>query len=309
MSKSLPIIFIVGPTAGGKSEISFYLAQKINAEIIYCDSAVLYKEISVLSAKPPVEYRNAIPHHMIDMLSVNGEYNVCSYGKEAGEIIRRLTRRKKNIVVTGGSGLYVKALLDGIFEGAEKNQEIREKIEEEIRLQGLERVYARLQKVDPDAASHISANDKMRIIRALEVYENTGCPISQLQKQSRGIAHEYPCALFGIAVERTELYQRINRRTKAMFVQGAVEEVRRLLTMPLSQTARSILGIKEIAGYLEGGTTLAEAEEELAKNTRHFAKRQMTWFRKDKRVEWIEATGLGAEEIVENIYKKVVRKV
>jgi len=307
LKSAYPVIFIVGPTCTGKSEISFLLAQKIDAEIIYCDSVVVYKEVDILSAKPSLEYRAAIPHHMIDRLSVSDEYNVSMYSQDVQRTIEDIRRREKNVIITGGSGMYMKALLDGIFEGVEKDPELRDKIEARIAEKGLQSLYQRLKEVDPGAAERISGNDKKRIVRALEVYELTGSPISQLRKQSEGIMRQYPYRLFGIMADRGVLYQRIDRRAKKMFASGAVDEVRKLLSLPLSVTAAGILGVKEIKRYSNGECDLNEAEALLAKNTRNYAKRQMTWFRKEKRIEWITATDASAKTIVEKIYKLVSR--
>lgn len=304
-SKIYPTIFIVGPTCSGKSEISFLLAQKTKAEIIYCDSVAVYKEINILSAKPPKAFREEIAHHQIDIVSAQKEYNAFMYFKDAIAAIHKLQKQKRNSIVTGGSGLYMKALLDGIFEGVTKDDAVRSGLEQETVTKGLDALYARLREIDPNAAMRIARQDKTRIIRALEVYALTQKPISMLQKKSQGLYGTMPIRIFGIFIDRASLYERINQRTHTMVKDGAIEEVKKLLLLGLSSTAEKVLGIKEIKGYIDKRYSLETARDELAKNTRHFAKRQMTWFRKDKRVEWIDCTHLSAEKIVHEIISRI----
>jgi tRNA dimethylallyltransferase len=296
-----PIIFIVGPTAIGKSEVSFLLAEELKAEIISADSMLIYREPQIIVSKPSKEVLTKIKHYFIDIISVEQTYNVFNYYQAASAKIKELSKKEKNLIVCGGSGLYIKALCDGIYEGIDKNQELRQELLDKAKIEGNQYLYQELKKVDPVAAEKISANDLKRIIRALEVFYLCGVPISQKQQQSKGLWNKFPLRLFGLTQKRDDLYKKINLRTDEMFELGALAEVKELLKLDLSLTARQIIGIKEISGYLKGECSIEEAKEVMKKNTRNFAKRQLTWFRKDKRIEWIDIDNLTPEEIVREI--------
>jgi tRNA dimethylallyltransferase len=302
------IIFIVGPTATGKSEIAFTLAKDIKAEIVSCDSMLLYREALIITNKPTPSMRQQIPHHFIDIISVEETYNVFSYYQQATECIRNLYVRGVPVVVCGGTGLYAQALLDGIFHGVSADPLLRQQLTKEADIKGNSFLHAKLKEVDPLAAKKISPNDTKRIVRALEVYYREGVPISYKQKERKGLWGEFPVVMFGITLPREILYERINKRVEVMFEEGAIEEVRRLLEAKLSLTAQKIIGIKEIGAHLCGDLGLEEAQELMKKNTRNFAKRQGTWFRRDKRINWIDAydknTHLVSEEIIRQCMKQ-----
>lgn len=293
--KELPIIFIVGPTAVGKTDLAVKLAESIGAEIVSCDSMLVYKEPKIIVNKPPLEYLKRVKHYLIETLSVTEEFNVYEFRKAADEILAE-RYPKNNLIFTGGSGLYVKALVDGIFKGPGASSEIREQILQEKDEKGLEKLYSRLQEIDPRAGAKISPNDQRRIVRALEVYRLTGVPISQRQKDCSGWSRDKEIKIFGLKMGRSLLYENINKRTEKMFENGAVEEVKEMLSLNLSKTARKIIGIKDIKNYIEEKQTLKEAKEEMKKNTRRFAKRQMTWFKADERIKWIDVTDKNLEK-------------
>ncbi len=284
------IIFIVGPTATGKTELSFNLSKQIKAEIVSCDSMLVYREPKIITSKPPEKILKEIKHHFINIISVKDTYDVFQYYIEATKVISDLYLRRRPVVVCGGTGLYMKAILDGIFKGSSRNDKLRQNLEKEAKEKGNLSIYNKLKEIDPPAAEKISPNDTKRIIRALEVYYTTGIPISKKQKEKRGLWGKYPIKIFGLTMERKILYEKINKRTEEMFREGAVEEVKNLLEMPLSITAQKIIGISEIKGYLEGKYSLDYARNLMAKNTRNFAKRQFTWFKRDKRIQWIDAS-------------------
>ncbi len=283
------IVFIVGPTATGKSELAFNIAKKVKAEIVSCDSMLVYKEPRIITSKPPYTMLKEVKHYFIDIISVKDTYDVFRYYTEAKRIIIDLYSQGRKVIVCGGSGLYMKVLLDGIFKGSSRDDELRKNLEKEAKEKGNMSIYNRLKEVDPSAAEKISPNDTKRVIRALEVYYTVGRPISEKQKEREGLWNRYPIKVFGLAIERKKLYERINLRVEKMFEEGIVEEVQRLLELPLSITAQKIIGINEIKGYLEGKYSLSEAKSLIAKNTCNFAKRQFTWFKKDKRIQWIDA--------------------
>ncbi len=321
------VIFIVGATATGKSEVAFFLAKRMNAEIISCDSMLVYKEPKIITAKPPDKILSEIKHHFINIISVTQSYSVYDYYREATKKIKKLFSQDKTLLVCGGTGLYFKALLDGIFSQPNKDGGLRKKLYQEAEGSGLEKLYQRLKKVDPETAKKISKNDKKRIIRALEVYQLTGKPISAKKKEARGLWQKLPIEIFGLKLSRDQLYRRINQRVDKMFERGAIDEVRQLLTKNLGITAEKIIGVGEIKKYLEtqGGDSpcssyakasedrpgviplLEDAKEKMKQNTRNFAKRQITWFKKDPRIEWIDAESRTAKNVSDQIYDNLER--
>ncbi len=299
------IIFIVGPTAVGKTDIAFLLAKKINGEIVSCDSMQVYKELSIASNKPPRETLKNISHHLINVVSVAKNFDVAAFRKRALAAIKKIHQKNKIPLIVGGSGLYMAILLDGIFTQAKKNLRLRQKLENEARAKGSQFLYEKLQSVDPAAAAKIHANDTRRIVRALEVFLSTKKPISQLQKERQGIWGCYDIKIFALSRERSELYEAINARVEAMFTQGLVEEIKKISKKRLSKTAQGILGIAEVQGFLKGEYDLERAKYLLKLKTRHYAKRQLTWFKRDKRLQWVNmAQGQTPADIVPKILKE-----
>lgn len=283
------IVFIVGPTAVGKTEAAVCIAKKLKAEIISCDSMQIYKGMDIITSKPAPALRAKVPHYLISMLSLTKEYNVSEYRKEALKIIKKIIKRGKLPLFVGGTGLYMSILVDGLFEGGKENKEIRARLYKQAEALGSNYLYKKLQDVDPEAAGKIHPNDLKRIVRALEVFKATGKPISYLQKQRKGLAAEYDVTILCLNMEREILYKRIGERVDKMFESGLLKEVKRLLKSKLSRTASGAIGIKELKGYFDGLYGLEEAKELMKRNSRVYAKRQLTWFRKDKRIKWIEA--------------------
>ena len=281
------IIFIVGPTGVGKTSVGCALAQKINGEVVSCDAMQVYKEVSIASNKPPRAVTKKVRHHCIGIVSVNKKYDVAAYRARALAAIQRIRRKKKIPVVVGGSGLYVSVLLDGIFSAHKKDEALRARLQAEAAEKGTAPVYARLCRVDPEAAARIHPNDAKRIIRALEVFALNGVPMSQIQKNRSGLWGSCPIEIVALNRERAALYDIINRRVEAMARAGLVNEVKTVLKKRLSLTARSIIGIQEIRGYLAGDYDYDRALYLIKMHTRQYAKRQLTWFRRDTRLRWI----------------------
>ena len=305
---------IVGPTAVGKSEVAIELAKRMKGEIISCDSRQVFKYLNIGTAKPTKEERKKVPHHLIDIIEPDEEFNAFLYAQRVYKAISGIHRKRKTPILVGGSGLYLRAVIDGIFPGAGRNEKIRERLEKFS--SGC--LYKKLKETDPKTALRLHPHDKVRILRALEVYELTGQPISVLQKVSKGRKPDYEGALplapstkkaritrfssnserlsyydltmIGLKREREELYRRINRRGEEMIKEGLVKEVKNLLKKGFAQDLIALkgLGYKEIIGYLNGEYDLKEAIRLLKRNSRRFAKRQLTWFNKDKRIHWIE---------------------
>ncbi len=282
------VIFIVGPTAVGKSKAAAYLASRINAEIISCDSMQVYKGMDILTSQPPLRLRNKIRHHLIGLISPGREYNVSQYRQQAVKKIKEIIKRGCIPLFVGGTGLYMSIVLDGIFKEGTQHKSIRKRLYRQAKLYGRLYLYNRLKKADPRAAAKIHPHDTRRIIRALEVFQATGKPISQLQKQRKGLGAEYALKIFCLDMPRDKLYQRIDARVEKMFKQGLAAEVKKLLKLKLSRTASCAIGIKELKGYFDGLYDLREAKRRMKRNSRQYAKRQLSWFRKDKRIEWIE---------------------
>ncbi len=306
IKKSKQIIFIVGPTAVGKTAVALALAKKINGEIVSCDSMQVYKEASIASNKPSSEDLKKISHHLINIISVAEDFDVGNFQKKASAAIQAIHARGKIPIVVGGSGMYMSVLLDGIFKDGRKDLNLRKTLEIQAKQEGSESLYQKLLKADPDAAQKIHSNDAKRIIRALEVFLLKSQPISVLQKTRQGLWGKFDIKIFALNRSREELYELINRRVEEMFRRGLVEEIKRLLAMTLNQSATQIIGIKEVKGFLDGQYDLERAKYLLKLHTRHYAKRQLTWFRKDKRLQWMivpsnETPRQAAERILEEI--------
>jgi len=282
------IFFLVGPTAVGKSEVSLRLARKLNAEIISCDSMQIYRGMDIIASKPTPVMRKKIRHHMIDIVSPAAEYNVSTYRKEALKKIKEIIKKGKTPLFVGGTGLYMSILIDGIFKAKAQNKKIRQRLYDELGEHGGKYLYKKLKKIDFEAATKIHPNDSRRIIRALEVFESTGKTISSLKQQRVGLGEKYEITVFCLNMERQELRERIKRRVDKMFSLGLAAEVKKLSKLRLSKTASQAIGIKELKGYSDGLYDLEKAREMIIQATCQYAKRQLTWFRKDKRIQWIE---------------------
>ena len=284
--KNPPVILIAGPTGVGKSAVAMAyakLAAVNSVEIVACDAIQVYREVAIASDKPSSEMRRRVPHHVLDVVSVVEEFNAARYRVLASAAIDDILARGKQPVIVGGSGMYMMALLDGLFEEGGAADSLRTTLEGR-ELSGL---YAELQRVDPPAAAKISSNDRMRIVRALEVFHTTGVPMSVQQRKRAGIWGKYDIRLIGLERLRAELYCRVEARVDAMFAAGLVDEVKGLLDRPLSATAARIIGVPEIKGALGGEYDLERARYLIKMHTRHYVKRQMTWFRKEKRLQWL----------------------
>ncbi|MBF0522097.1 MAG: tRNA (adenosine(37)-N6)-dimethylallyltransferase MiaA [Candidatus Omnitrophica bacterium] len=306
MMRSPKIIFIVGPTAVGKSAVAVFLAKQIKGEIISCDAMQVYQEVHIASNKPSPQELKDIPHHLIDIVSVEQKFDVAQFNQLALVRIQEIHRKGHIPIVAGGSGFYAQVLLDGIFEDGERDEELREALKQKALEEGPGVLYEQLKMKDPKAAAKIHPNDVKKLIRAMEVCLSENKPISQLQPNRKGIWGQYDISLFVLNQPREKLYQRIDERVEEMFCQGLVDEIKSLLNKKLSYTAEGIIGVSEIRGYLNGEYPLEEAKNLMKRNTRHYAKRQVTWFKKDQRFEWIELSeGVSYDKVVEHIRKKI----
>ena len=293
------IIVICGPTASGKTSLGIELAKKINGEIISADSMQIYKEMNIGTAKPDKEEMQGIKHYMIDIIAPDERFSVADYKVQAKEAIRKIIEKGKTPIVVGGTGLYVDSLIYEIeYPKIEFDEKYREKLEKEVEEKGLDNLYEKAKKIDKKAIEKISKNDKKRILRILEIYHTTGKTKTEQEIESRKKEVEYDYKVFAIDWERNILYDRINQRVDNMIKQGLVEEVKELLkkykTFP---TAMQGLGYKEVVEFLNGKITKEEMIEKIKQETRRYAKRQLTWFRKNKQTIWLN----GANEMQNNI--------
>ncbi|MFM8961519.1 MAG: tRNA (adenosine(37)-N6)-dimethylallyltransferase MiaA [Actinomycetota bacterium] len=284
----MSLIFIVGATATGKSDLSIQLAKKLQAEIINADSMQLYRGMDIGTAKLSLEQRKGIPHHLIDVLDVTQDASVAEYQGWARAKIDSLIKQGKNVVVVGGTGLYIKAILDEL-NFPDTDPVVRARLSIEAQQVGIDEMHARLAKLDPAAAAAIPKENVRRVVRALEVIEVTGAPFTaNLPKAG---ASYYPDAKqFGVVLQRDDLKERIDRRVDAMWESGFVEEVRSLINKGITsaKTARAALGYNQIITFLEGAASEEEAREETKRATRAYARRQETWFSRDERITWLK---------------------
>ncbi|MFO1022680.1 MAG: tRNA (adenosine(37)-N6)-dimethylallyltransferase MiaA [Planctomycetales bacterium] len=304
--------FLAGPTAVGKTAVSLLLAENLRAEIVAMDSMTLYRGMDIGTAKATPEEQARVPHHLLDLLDPWEEFSVARFLDAAGNAVRDILNRGKTPLFVGGTGLYLRSLLRGVFDGPSADPEIRHKLETVLQEQGGEELHRRLSRLDPVTADRLHPNDHRRLIRALEVIELTGQPISSQQQQPVLSADQRPPHVYWLSPPRDWLHERINRRVDQMFEQGLVDEVVRLRAHPqgFSHTSRQALGYKEILDVLEADQDLVpapnlESARDLIKTrTRQFAKRQCTWFRNLEECHAIEINGSEtAEEIADRIYR------
>lgn len=307
MKEFLPdVLAVVGATATGKTEVGILLAETLGAEIISADCMAVYRGMDIGTAKPTPEQQRRVRFHLIDVCNPDEPFSVARFQQMALEAIRQIRQRGALPMVVGGTGLYVKALLDGFhIPPAAANEALRQQLWQEVRRLGSAALHARLQEVDQQAASRIHPNDAVRIIRALEVYHTTGRPISEWQRRQPP-PEVGRVRRFGLTMPRELLYRRINERVEKMIAQGWLEEVRRLLEAGYSPdlSAMRSLGYGELVQVIQGKLLLQEAIALIQRETRRFAKRQLTWFRADKQIEWIDASQ-GAEEAARQILERL----
>ena len=285
--------FLAGPTACGKSDVAIILAQRIDAEILSMDSMSLYRRMDIGTAKPSVAQRAMVPHHLVDLCEPHESFSVAQYLAAADAVARDVVSRGRVPFFVGGTGLYLRALLRGVFDSPQIPWELRRQLQADLESSSPEHLHERLRCVDPRAARRIHAHDGRRIVRALEVYLATGRPLSEQQGQNVLPPHERPQNVYWLSAPRGWLHDRIDRRVERMFADGLVDEVRRLMAEPLgpSHTARQALGYKEVIAHLEQGVPLPETIALIQTRTRQFAKRQHTWFRHLEECRPVEMTG------------------
>lgn len=292
MVQASPVIILCGPTAVGKTTAAISIAQEIGAEVISADSGQVYRGMDIGTAKPSLEDRQKNPFHLIDILNPDQQFSAADFRTRALEATQEIQRRGKRVIVVGGTGLYLRALEQGLFEGPSRDPALRKELEDRITEEGVESLYQELKKVDPEAAKTIPSANRHRIIRALEVYRLTGRPISKFWDEHRrrrgAINRASTFAKFGLTLSKDELHRRIDERVDRMIEAGLVEEVRSLVEQwGTGAPGLKIIGYKEVVAHLEGKIPLREAVDLIKRNTRQYAKRQRTWFRKDMEIRWL----------------------
>jgi tRNA dimethylallyltransferase len=291
------IIIILGPTAVGKSEVALHLADSVNGEIVNADSQQVYRLMDIGTGKPSKADRDRIRHHLIDMVAPNEEFNAALFRRLATESILQIHARGRNAIVCGGTGLYLKALTRGLFEGPGQDPEVRQTLEQEIAANGVASLYQRLKRIDPTVGSSLHPNDRQRIIRALEVYQLTGRPLSAWQKEHAFREDPFNLLKVGLLRERDELYDLINHRSEQMIQQGLLDEVRGLVARGFGLDLKPLrsVGYRQMGQVLRGTQSMNDAVEEMKQETRHLAKRQLTWFRRDGEIRWFHPEGQSKE--------------
>ena len=299
-----PLLFLVGPTASGKTTVALEIARRLPIEIISLDSMSVYRGMDIGTAKPSARERAAVPHHLIDVAEPTEPFSVGRYLLEAQAVMADLDSRSKRPLFVGGTPLYLKALVSGLFDGPPADADFRARLAERAKAEGVAKLHEELAGVDAAAARRIHPNDLKRIVRALEVYHATGTPLSDQQTQWSQAVVRQDVRIAGLAWDRAVLYERIERRVDRMFAEGLVEEVRGLVEKygRLGREASQALGYKEVLAYLAHGGNLDETIALVKRNTRRMAKRQLTWFRSFGEIRWFEMTqATAAQEVASDV--------
>jgi tRNA dimethylallyltransferase len=291
-----PGIAIVGPTASGKTLLGLSLAARYGGEIVSCDALQVYQGMDIGTAKATAAERGFVPHHMLDLRNPDEDYSAGDYQRDARAALENIRRGGSIPFVVGGTGFYLRALIDGFFEGPTRSEAIRARLRLIIRGGKTQLLYRVFQRIDPESADRIDRADTARIIRAFEIYLLTGKPMSWWRRQPRNALTGFRWLKLGISLPRPLLYEKINRRVEEMFANGFVEEVRRLATrFPSSCQAFKAIGYCQIANYLNGRITLEQAVETTQQESRRYAKRQLTWFRSDSTILWLDGSASSEE--------------
>jgi len=289
-TEKLPLLVVAGPTASGKTSLGVELAKRYNGEVISADSMQIYKGMDVGTAKATPEEMQGIPHHLLNFLDPTEQFSVADYVEKASALIKEIFSHGKLPIVVGGTGLYISSLVDNLtFSPMPQSPQLRDELKQKAAREGNEAVWKELRSIDPEAAEKLHANNLGRVIRAIEVYRLSGVTMTETVKNSRNEPSPYRLCMLALSAEdRQFLYDRIDLRVDIMMQQGILEEAKKLYEMPLSSTARQAIGYKEFDGYFQGWATLEECVEKLKMETRRYAKRQLTWFRRDERYHWLE---------------------
>ncbi len=290
VTDKLKIVCVVGPTASGKTSFSIEYAKKNNGEIISCDSMQIYKYMDIGTAKATKEEREAVPHHMLDFVDPNTDFSVADFVEGARKCIQDISKRGKLPILCGGTGLYIDSIINNLeFSEEKRDDEYRVYLQEMAEEKGNEAVHDLLKELDPVEAEKVHYNNVKRVIRALEICKTTGMTKTEADKLAKRDSL-YDAEIFGMSMDREKLYDRINRRVDIMMEEGLLDEVKRLLSMGIrrNSTAMQAIGYKELIEYLDGECDLSSAIDKIKQESRRYAKRQLTWFRRNKDIKWVE---------------------
>lgn len=296
----LPLLVILGPTASGKSTLGIWLAERLNGEVIACDSTQLYRGFDIGTAKPTAEERRDIPHHLLDVLEGNGDSTAGGYRELAIAVLNDLRARKKLPILTAGTGLYLRALLEGFADMPQRSEETRERLRDAAEKHGAGYLYRILNRIDSESARKIAPADEQKLIRAIEVCLLTKKPLSQVHRSAREPLQGWSTAKVGLLPDRDALYERVQARTDSMVARGWLDEVRGLLESGVPENAKAFdfIGYRELRKVLLSEMSLEEARSAIQQATRRYAKRQMTWFRRERDVHWL--AGFGDDPRIQN---------
>ncbi len=308
--KKQPVIVVVGPTASGKTAVAVEIAKKYNGEVVSADSMQIYKGISVATAKPTAAEMQGIKHYLIDFVDPCQSFSVADYVAEAKKAVAEIVSKGKIPIICGGTGLYINSLIDNVkFDDTCADTELRGKLYEFAKLNGNHCLWERLNEIDPETAKNVHENNLSRVVRAIEVYEKTGIPLSRHKINSRMEESPYEPLMIGLTYnDRQKLYDRINIRVDKMLESGLVEEARKVYDTYGLKTAHQAIGYKELIPYFESRSDLESCIENIKQETRRYAKRQLTWFRRDIRINWIEIEeSVNSQKIIEKIEKIIAK--
>lgn len=305
----IPVVAVVGPTASGKSDLAVEICLRFNGEAVSADSMQIYKGLDISTAKPTEEEKKGVPHHMMDFLDNTESFSVAEYQKMAGECIRDIYSRGKLPVIVGGTGLYIDTLLNNIqLKEDSFDEALREKLLERVEKEGIENLLDELRGIDPECAEKMHPNNVKRIVRALEVWYSSGVTMTQQIADSHAESPYDVCFIGLDAEDRDFLYERINRRVSIMLENGLEAEAKDYLSQENTATSSQAIGCKELKPYFDGEITLAEASDNLRQATRRYAKRQLTWFRRNKEINWILIDKFNSKAEMQNTAFEIIKK-
>ncbi|MBQ5317673.1 MAG: tRNA (adenosine(37)-N6)-dimethylallyltransferase MiaA [Oscillospiraceae bacterium] len=305
-----PLLVVAGPTASGKTALGIALAKELNGEVISADSMQIYKGLDIATAKPTTDEMCGIPHHIISVIDMETKFSVADYVSLAKEKIDDICLRGKLPILVGGTGLYINSLVDNVdFSNAETDGNVRAKLTNELELYGAEILYERLKKIDPETAEIVPVQNTVRIIRALEIYELTGIKFSEYKRMNKGAESLYKLCMIGLNYrDRQNLYDRINKRVGLMVENGMIQECQEVFNTKKIGTAFQAIGYKELIPYFKKEASLEECLDKIRLGSRRYAKRQLTWFRRDERINWIYMDEINNFNKIMEICKKIVAK-
>ena len=312
IEQKIKILAVVGPTASGKTAVAVELAKRLGGEVISCDSMQIYRRMDIGTAKPTREEMSGIVHHLVDAVEPDAPFSCAEYVTRAAQAAKEITARGKLPILCGGTGLYLDRFLCGEMEETQADEALRASLFAYAESEGIEALHARLRAVDPESAQAIHPNNVKRVVRALEIYEQTGIPKSEFDRRSQVVESPYDATVIGLFYPRREvLYERINRRVDIMLADGLLEETEKLMqegVFEVNQTAAQAIGYKELLGYFDGNETLTEAAENLKTATRRYAKRQLTWFSAKPYVKWVDMEQNGQLRSLDDVCGEIVSR-